>query len=219
MTTQSQSSASKSELIRSLNDYYDKHRLSAEHAQYEPNWRPCPFDQLDEMSDASLKEMVRSIGKTDMNARDSIFGPRPTQDMWKIGTATWVFMGRKEAVIQGLFKVCPTDPTLVASGRVMPKGFKRVGKTDAGPLVLWALWRTDDDGFTLGDRNPGFEDEIDEIFARRPMRSSSRLLAKLFGAPRNGSWWRNRPSLESPLEARPTQPDCDLLPVIRLNGC
>jgi hypothetical protein len=85
--------------------------------------------------------------------------------MWKIGTASWVFMGRKEAAEQGLFKVCPSDPTLVASGRVMPKGFKRVGKTDAGPLVLWSLWRTDDDGFTLFDRVPGFEDDIDEILA------------------------------------------------------
>lgn len=165
MTTQSQSIASKSELIKSLNDYYDKHRLSAEHARYEPNWRPYPFEELDEMSEDSLKAMVRSIGRIDVTARDPIFGPRPTQDMWKIGTASWVFMGRKEAAEQGLFKVCPTDPTLVASGRVMPKGFKRVGTADAGPLVLWALWRTDDDGFTIHDRVPGFEDDIDEILA------------------------------------------------------
>jgi len=143
--------------LAKLYQFYNSTKLEGEWAQYEPKWRPLFFANLVQQDVGDLEFWASQIGKLNLNYTDPIFGLRPLQDGIKIGTATWVFLGRKESIREDRFLIAESLKTreiVVSNGRVAPNG-----------QVFWALWKLDDDGWTLKDRNAGSEADIREVIA------------------------------------------------------
>lgn len=152
------------EAIARVKAWYDERRLTGDHAIYEPTWTLSPFNEAIQQRDAKeARSLLSHLGTRDMAYVSSVWGPCPIEDGFKVTTSSWIFLGRKDAVAKGYFKVCPTDPTLCACGREVPTDLPP-GLYN-GPSVLWCIYRTNDAGRLLYDRNAGPELDITLIFA------------------------------------------------------
>lgn len=152
------------ELVQRLQRYYDSTKLEADGPVPEPDWVLPPFDELDECSAADLKPMVESIDQPKPYF-DPIFGPRMVQAGIKIGTSSWVFLGRRAAIKVGEYRTAiRPNGLLVATCRHVPR--IREISLQYQNMGLWCLWSPGQEGLSiLYDHVPGTLKEVEEILA------------------------------------------------------
>lgn len=145
-------------------DYYNAGRRQDE---FEPKWVLPPFDlafvgDLESLGQEWPRKEMRAELCDDkaIFVRDcSPFGTRIIQGGFKVGTASWVFLGRRDSPIERV-------GDWVACRRRIPEEVKRLGRESGFPDVdeLWALYSLDDPG-VIFDRGPGSYEDIMEMAA------------------------------------------------------
>jgi hypothetical protein len=139
-------------LVKKMIRYYESTRRTDD---LEPNWILYPFNlayenKYDELAELALPD---DLGDDDSIRpwQEPLFGPRVLQGGIKIGTSSWVFLGRRDSRVIQVGK-------WIATSRQVPQSVRHLH-----PITeWWALW-SPTEPWVLRDRGPGPLNEIEEI--------------------------------------------------------
>lgn len=137
------------QLVEKMVSYYESTRRTD---GLEPTWILSPFDLAYERKYDDLAELELPHDLCDDEVirpfQDPVFGLRVLQGGYKIGTASWVFLGRRDSrVIRG--------GRWLATARNVPDSVRN----RIPPAEFWTLCSTDDPG-VIYDRNAGLLSDI-----------------------------------------------------------